>query len=59
MQDNYPKYTSRKAKEWLWVNNIEVMEWPVRSPYLNSVENLWGDIKRDVARAKPTNSNQL
>ncbi len=35
------------------------MEWPARSPVLNPIENLWGDIKNAVSEAKPRNAEEL
>lgn len=58
-QDNDPKHTSKKAKEWFRVNNISVMDWPPQSPDLNPIENLWADIKKVVAASKPRNNNEL
>ena len=40
-------------------NNVKVMEWPVQSPDLNPIENLWCDVKGKVAEHKPTNNAQL
>jgi len=34
-QDNDPKRTSRKAREWLEEHRFEVMVWPAQSPDLN------------------------
>lgn len=58
-QDNDPKHTSRKAKEWFRAKGIQVMVWPAQSPDLNPIENLWADVKRAVAKQNPTNNNQL
>ncbi len=58
-QDNDPKHTSKKAKEWFLRNKIEVMEWPAQSPDLNPIENLWADIKKNISNSNPRNSKQL
>lgn len=37
MQDNDPKHKSRAAKYYFEENQVNVMEWPARSPDLNSI----------------------
>lgn len=49
-QDNDPKHTSRTAKHWFLDNNNEVTEWPAQSPDLNSIKNLWADIKKQSGK---------
>ncbi len=46
-QDNDLKHTSKRAASWFQTNKMNVMEWPARSPDLNPIENLWGDIKNE------------
>ena len=37
-QDNDPKHTSKRAKEWMEDNNITLLDWPPQSPDPNPTE---------------------
>ena len=47
-QDNDPKHTAARTKQWFEDNEIEVLSWPPQSPDLNPIEHLWNDIDRHL-----------
>ena len=56
MQDGAPCHRSKVAMTFLAENGIKVLDWPVNSPDLNPIENLWTNMKNKVAEKHPSSA---
>ena len=57
-QDNDPKHTCKKVKEWLEGQNLRTIIWPAQSPDLSPIAHCWGYLKRKLAEYK-NSSNKI
>ncbi|GFV64169.1 transposable element Tcb2 transposase [Trichonephila clavipes] len=59
MQGGAPCHTARSIKAFLAEQNILLLDWPGNSPDMNTIENVWELMKREVAKDVITNKTQL
>ena len=53
-EDNHPVHTSELIRDWFARRqDIELIDWPRRSPDLNPIENMWAQIKRHMRKRWP------
>ena len=48
-QNNDPRQSCKKAKNWIQGHDMEVLLWPAQSPDLNPTEHLWNHLKKKLA----------
>ena len=59
VQNNDPKHTSRRAREFMEANDINWWKFPAESCDLNPIEMVWAQLKRYVARVGPSTKAEL
>ncbi len=58
-QDLEPAHTAKGTKSWFNDHGVTVLDWPVNSPDLNPIENIWGIVKRKMRDTRPNNADDL
>jgi transposase len=58
-QDNDPKHTAVLIRNWIVEKQLCLLEWPVQSPDLNPIENLWSIVDRQCKHRRPTTKVEL
>ena len=49
-QDNAPVHTSRRTREWMQAEDIDLLPWPSKSPDLNPIETVWDLLDRKLRK---------
>jgi hypothetical protein len=57
-QDNCSVHTAHRVADWFGNNNINVLDWPSRSPDLNPLENMWGLLVRNLQQRRQVFRNR-
>ena len=52
MQDNVTSHSARATRQYLATNNVQVMDWPERSPDLNPTEHIWDLLDKCLCNAR-------
>ena len=50
---------SGKAQKWRKENQVKRISWPVQSPDLNPMENVWSVLKANISNYKPSSTKEL
>ena len=58
-QDNDPKHTARRVKDFITDNDIPTFGWPAQSPDLNPIENLWSILDKKLVNRKENTTPEL
>jgi len=63
-QDHTSIHDSCVVQEWLSRQaNVKLLDWPLRAPGVNPIENMWSEVKRAVQETwpvlPPRNSDEL
>lgn len=58
-QDNDPKHTANKTKEWLLYNVRQMLPTPPQSPDLNPIENLWALLELKIRKYTSSSRKEL
>jgi len=60
IQDNSSIHRARMVIEWFQNHpEIELVPWPSKSPDLNPIENIWGDIIKDMEFFRSRNQDEV
>ena len=58
-RDNDSKHRATIVANWLNRNGVERFHWPLFSPDLNPIENLWDEVERQLKKKQPKSQNEL
>ena len=54
-----PIHTSRSTRQWLRQHDVTLLDWPLKLPDVNPIENLWHELKTAANRREPRTAAEL
>ena len=59
MHDLGPWHNSKRTRTCIECSEILVLKWPRNSPEMNSIENIWNIMKKDIGNQLPCLKEQM
>ena len=54
-----PCHNSKRTRTYLECNEIPVLKWPGNSPEMNSIENVWNIMMKDIGNQLPCSKEEM
>ena len=59
MHDLAPCHNSKSTRTYLKCNEIPILKWPWNLPEMNSIENVWNIMTKDIGNQLPCSKEEM